>query len=352
MKKYKALCLFSGGLDSILAVKIIENLGVEVIAVFFETPFFKADKAIVSAEKNNISLKIIDLSDEHMEMLLKPQYGYGKYLNPCIDCHGLMFKKAASLLQELNADFLISGEVLSQRPMSQRKDSLNSVSRLSGMKDLIVRPLSQKLLPPTLPVREGWINQEDLLDIEGRSRKRQVTLAKELGVNYYPSAGGGCLLTNKVFSVRLMDLLEHNQFNKRNIDLLYYGRHFRLNDQFKFVIGRDQNENLSIRNLAENENMIICKNIPGPWGLLTGNSQPDSKTIEFAASILLLYVNKLDVERAAVIYGINDDLVNEMDATKINRGNLKEFWIDELKAWSRPVSDKQRNIYSAKKDEE
>ncbi|RKY46931.1 MAG: DUF814 domain-containing protein, partial [Candidatus Neomarinimicrobiota bacterium] len=171
-RKRKALALFSGGLDSLLAVKIVELAGVEVIPVFFSSPFFGPEKAIKTAKSNNLNLVIVELGEEYLEVVKNPKYGYGKYMNPCIDCHAFMFRKLGGMLEKYEADFLISGEVLGQRPMSQVLPSLNAVRKLSGYYDLIVRPLSQKLLPDTLPIRKGWISKDRLYDIRGRNRKR------------------------------------------------------------------------------------------------------------------------------------------------------------------------------------
>ncbi|MDD3051969.1 MAG: hypothetical protein PHR06_12615 [Candidatus Cloacimonetes bacterium] len=370
MKSYRIFALFSGGLDSIISVKLMQSLGYEVIPVFMETPFFKPEAAIKSAKKNNLNLEIFDISESHMAMLLNPKYGYGKYINPCIDCHGLMFKELANRMEEYHIDFIISGEVLSQRPMSQRKDSMNSVSKISGVRDLIVRPLSQKLLVPTLPIREGWINIDDMLDIQGRSRKRQIALAKKMGIEYYPSANGGCALTIESFSLKLKDLIDHDMFSREDIELLHFGRHFRLSENCKLIIGRNQIENYRLETWAKNHYIMHCKDYPGPLGILCSRELPTEQELTIAASILIHFSTRIQTEKAVILYGqkkpendILPDLkkipihiamnekaekfvfINEIEAAKQSREFIESFWIDENKKWIRTSDDSELDEY-------
>ncbi len=326
-KKYRAFALFSGGLDSIISVLWMEKIGVEVVPVFFKTAFFGPEKAIESAKNSNINLTIIDITKEHMEMVLKPKYGYGKNMNPCIDCHGMMFREAAKRMEEYNIDFIISGEVLSQRPMSQRKNSLGSVAKLSGIKDLIVRPLSQKLLPDTLPIREGWINKDDMLDIQGRTRQRQMELAKEFNITEFPNAGGGCALTDVNFSARLKDLIDNNMYEIHHIDFLKYGRHFRLNKNTKLIIGRNKSENDLLTDLC-NENDLVLKaaEIPGPLGIIQSLEQPTNEEILLAAKILLRYNLKAEDENK-IIYGEKFNLLNEISVTPFSQNEANQYLI-------------------------
>lgn len=297
MREKKALALFSGGLDSLIAVKWMEKLGFEVIPIFFETPFFSPEKAIRVANANNLKLKIIDISQEHLQMLKAPRYGYGKHYNPCIDCHGLMFKILNRYLEEFKADFLISGEVLNQRPMSQRYDALNAVKKLSTVGDLIIRPLSQKRLPDTLPIREAWVNKEDLLDIQGRSRTQQLKIAEELNLKEVLNSGGGCLLTDKGFTTRLKELIDKDQLDFDNIKYLKIGRHFRLNEKHKLVINRHHSEMEYIKNIISNEVVLKCLNIPGPIAVLNTTLPISEEIISLAGSILLRYCPKAqDIE--------------------------------------------------------
>ncbi len=301
MKDKKAIALFSGGLDSIVSVAFMQDLGYHVYPVFFRTPYLPSEKAMTSAKDNGFELIVRDISAEHLEMLKNPRYGFGKNLNPCVDCHALMFRMAGEMLPELGADFLISGEVLGQRPMSQRRDAINAVGKICGFKDLLIRPLSQKLLNDTLPIREGWVDKDSLLGISGRSRTVQKDLAKQLNIQYYPQPGGGCLLTEKVFSTRMRDLLDHNQAIDDNICLLTKGRHYRLSDKVKLIIGRDETDNNDLEALAGSSILLQTKSYPGPLGLLTGGGS-DLDTIRKAASILLYY-NKKAPQKWTVFYG-------------------------------------------------
>ena len=285
----KALALFSGGLDSILAVKLIQEQGIGVIGICFETPFFSSQKATRSAKYIGLPLKIVDITDSLLKIVLKPKHGYGKGLNPCIDCHALMFKVAGEMLKKEGADFIISGEVLGQRPMSQNLRSLSVTARDSGFKDLVLRPLSAKRLQKTLPEKEGWVIRERLLGLSGRSRKPQIELAKKFGVKDYPAPAGGCLLTEKVFSRRLKDLISFDpKFLRRDIELLKWGRHFRISEKIKIVVGRDQKENEMITSLArEKDTILTVDSFPGPTVLATGNLSPEE--IKLAASITVSY---------------------------------------------------------------
>ena len=285
----KALSLFSGGLDSILSVKVIEEQGVDIIGIFFETFFFSSEKAAQSAHYIGLPLHVIDITDRFLPILLSPQHGYGKGLNPCIDCHKLMFKIAGEMLEEEGADFIISGEVLGQRPMSQNLRSLSLISHDSGLKDLILRPLSAKRLPETLPEKKGWVMREKLLGLSGRSRKPQIALAKEFGIKEYPTPAGGCLLTEVVFSRRLKDLLSRDpKFLRRDIQLCKWGRHFRINERVKIVVGRDQKENGMITSLIEaGDTVLTVESFPGPTVLATG--ELSFEEIQLAASITVSY---------------------------------------------------------------
>ena len=323
-KKYKCFALFSGGLDSMLAVVFMQKLGYEVLPIFFETPFFGSQNAKKAAEHIKVELIIRDITRKHIEMLKNPRYGFGKYMNPCIDCHGLMFKEAASLMKEFNIDFIISGEVVGQRPMSQRRDALNAVGKLSGIKDLLVRPLSQKLLQDTLPIREGWVNKEDMLDIQGRGRHRQMQTAREFGIIYYQTPGGGCLLTDEAFSRRLKDLIEHEMLTINFIEFLKVGRHFRINDHLKVVVGRNDEENGRISKLAGDEIILQTSEIPGPIGAINSQKKPDKKEIKTAASILLRYNNKASGS-AEVLYGKNLNLNNSIKVEKMSINEVKKL---------------------------
>lgn len=287
--KAKALSLLSGGLDSILAVRVILDQEIEVTGISFVTPFFNASRSQRASQLLGIPLVVIDFTEEHLAMLAGPRYGYGKNMNPCIDCHALMLRKAGQRMEEMGLDFLFTGEVLGQRPMSQTRQSLSIVARLSGYEDLILRPLSAKLLPETKPEREGRVDRSRLLDIQGRGRKRQIAMAVEYGIREYSTPAGGCLLTDPVFSRRLKDLFAHaGSFPLRDVELLKTGRHFRLGPRTKLIVGRNQGENRVIQDLAEPEETLLrIRSFPGPLVLLTG--EKDEETLRFAAAICARY---------------------------------------------------------------
>lgn len=245
--KIKAVALFSGGLDSILAIKIIQAQGIEVIGVNFKSPFFGLDKALVIAKDLNVNLEVIDITEELLKILKEPKHGFGKNMNPCIDCHALMFKKAGEYMTKIGAFFILSGEVLGERPMSQNRSSLSIIERESGFEGRILRPLSALLLPETIPEKEGLVERNKLLDISGRSRKRQIELAANMGIENYPSPAGGCKLTEPAFSKRLKDLFTQEKYSLEEIELLKLGRHFRLGRDVKLVVGRNKNENEKIQ---------------------------------------------------------------------------------------------------------
>jgi tRNA-specific 2-thiouridylase len=322
-KQYRALALFSGGLDSLLSVKWMQKIGVEVIPIFFKTPFFTEERALHTATANGLKMEIVDISVEHLQMLQNPRYGFGKQFNPCIDCHGLMFKIAGTLMEKYAADFLISGEVLSQRPMSQRKDSMNAVAKLSGFKDLLVRPLSQQLLPDTKPIREGWIKKDDMLAFSGRSRKPQLALAKNFGIVDFPSPAGGCRLTDKNFTIRLRDLVMHNQLSFQDINLLKYGRHLRLDETTKLIIGRDEKDNDHILENAQGYVFLMNEEIPGPLGVLC-TENISSNQLEFALSILAYYYTKA-TDYITLSYGLNFPLTEAIRVTKADSETVQKY---------------------------
>jgi len=298
MKK-RAISLLSGGLDSILATWLILQQGVEVIGISFSTPFFDTEKAKKAAEFLNIPLEIIDVTDEFIPILLNPKYGYGKNMNPCIDCHAFMIKKAKELLKKYNADFIVTGEVLGERPMSQNKQSLKIVEKYSDTENILLRPLSAKLLPPTKPEREGLIDRNKLLDIKGRSRKIQLDLAKKIGLKEIPTPAGGCLLTEPNFSRRLKDLIEHQKLiSKRDLELLKLGRHFRI-DGVKIIVGRNKEENEKLLELSKPEDIIIKAEEPSPI-LLIPQSIENEKILEIAGKIAGYYSDHRDKEKVKI----------------------------------------------------
>jgi tRNA U34 2-thiouridine synthase MnmA/TrmU len=296
----KAIALFSGGLDSIIAVKLVQNQGIEVQGVTFETPFFSARKARVAASIIDLPLHVLDITEDHLIMLRAPRYGYGKNFNPCIDCHAMMLRKAGNLLSEWNADFLITGEVLGQRPMSQTRQSLYVVAKYSGYPDLVLRPLSAKLLPITKPEREGMIDRERLFEIQGRSRRHQMETAIIFGINDYSAPAGGCLLTDPMFSKRLKELFDHGDFEIPSIQLLKTGRHFRIGEKAKVIVGRNQGDNNLIEKYTRDCDLSIqTADYPGPVTLIPGGG--DEAEMQIAASLCVLYSDAPKGERIKLI---------------------------------------------------
>ncbi|MDO9559876.1 MAG: tRNA 4-thiouridine(8) synthase ThiI [Syntrophales bacterium] len=287
--KIKSIALFSGGLDSILAAKIMMGMGIEVEGVVFETPFFSAQKATMAARAIGLPLTVIDLTAPHLLMLKAPRYGYGKNMNPCIDCHTLMLQTAGARMEATGADFVFTGEVLGQRPMSQTKQSINTVAKNSGYGDVILRPLSAQLLPETKPEREGKVDRSRLLAIQGRGRKIQMDMARNYGITDYPPPAGGCLLTDPNFSRRLRDLFDHQPDCRiRDIELLKFGRHFRTPEGCKVIVGRDQNDNEAILRLSEETDAVLqMADCAGPTILVPAGGDDQSRSI--AAALCVLY---------------------------------------------------------------
>ena len=287
--KVRALSLMSGGLDSMLAARVLLDQGIEVKGITFDTPFFGPEGAKKAADQLGIALLVVDIGAAHLEMVKNPQYGYGSQMNPCIDCHALMIKKAGRIMDKEGFDLLSTGEVLGQRPMSQRKDALRAVDKLSGYEGYILRPLSAKLLPETIPEREGKIDRRRLLDIRGRSRKRQMALAAHYSLKEYPSPGGGCMLTKAGFADRLRDLLAtQKNVGLKEVELLKWGRQLRLPGGKRLVVGRVHGDNLKPQDLAREEDLLLrVKGVPGPTGLIA--AMVEEHEVELAANVVAAY---------------------------------------------------------------
>ena len=305
MGSIKCVALLSGGLDSQLAVRVIQDQGIEVHGVTYLAPFHREpapgerSSAEVAAENLGIPLTILRESKEFMSILENPAHGYGKNMNPCIDCHTFMIRRAGELMHEIGAKFVITGEVLGQRPMSQLRGPLRVVEKGSGMEGYLLRPLSAKLLPETIPEKEGWVDRAKLLDIQGRSRKPQMALAEHYDLRDYPHPAGGCLATDPEFSNRIRDLLDHGSDSLEEMALLQHGRHFRLDEGTKAVIGRDHQDNLRIQDLAQPGDLLLeLRDMPGPLGLLRGACTPAHARI--AASLVARYSKAQNLPAAAV----------------------------------------------------
>ncbi|MBM3896312.1 MAG: DUF814 domain-containing protein [Thaumarchaeota archaeon] len=295
-EKRKVVALLSGGLDSQLAVKMMQKQGFEVSAVAIKTPFCDFDcgrgcgfEIRERADTLGVNLKTVYLGDEYIKMLKNPKYGFGSGMNPCIDCRAMMFSAAKKHMEEIGADFIISGEVLGQRPMSQHGPALKTIEKESGSEGKIVRPLSAALLPPTDPEKNGLIKRENLGMIKGRSRRVQLQMAREFEIENPPNAGGGCLLTDPAFAERAKDLFKFIETPTTNdIDLLKIGRHFRFDQNAKLVVGRNKDENEIIKALALPADVLFeAQDHVGPVSLLRGKDL--EKFEDLAAAITLRY---------------------------------------------------------------
>ena len=320
-EKIKAVAMLSGGLDSSLAVKIVADQGIEVIGVNYNTGFCLTDhrrkmvglgadidpkavrnEALQAGARWRIPVEIIDISSEYMQILTAPRYGYGSAINPCIDCRIFMQKKTREFMTRTGARFFITGEVVGQRPMSQMRNTLRLIETQSGCRGLILRPLSARLLEPTLAETEGWIDRGKLYDFKGRSRKPQMALAQEIGLADYPQpAGGCCFLTDQNYARRMQDLFEYSGKKTLSTDqvlLLKVGRHFRVSPKAKAIVGRNEAENLFLKSSTGGRISLNCTEIVGPLTLLEGS--PDDREIEAAARITARYSDGKHLERVKV----------------------------------------------------
>jgi len=306
----KAIALISGGLDSILAAKLIQQQDIEVIPLNFQIPFCHRDKensfspynkADTIAKNLRQELKKINLANDFLEIIRNPQYGFGSNMNPCIDCKILMLRRAKELMQNEGAEFVITGEVLGQRPMSQHRQALEIIEKKSGLENLVLRPLSARLLPETIPEQQGWVKRDKLLNFSGRTRKLQIELAKNLNIKDYPNPAGGCLLTDPEFTKRLKDILEEGELNLDNVELLKIGRHFRIGKDTKLVVGRDEKENKYLLNLAkENDFLFMPTVLAGPTSL--GRGVFDEEMIKLACSVTCRYCDLNGSINADIVY--------------------------------------------------
>jgi len=280
----RGLALLSGGLDSTLAIRIIQEQGVQVTALNFTSPFCNctergsgcANQAVQVAQELDVRILVKSKGMEFLRVIENPRHGRGKQMNPCIDCRIFMLRKAREVMEETGASFIITGEVLGQRPMSQRRDTINLIERESGLRGLILRPLSAKFFPPTLAEEQGLVDREKLLQISGRSRKVQLDLARQFDLKGYACPAGGCLLTDAVIARRLRDLFAHcPDYTMKDVRLLRLGRHFRLNPELKLVVGRNEEENKRIEALSGKDDVVITPDqFPGPLALLCGKTSP------------------------------------------------------------------------------
>jgi len=328
----KAIALLSGGLDSTLAVKLMLDQGIEVAALNFMTPFCTCTgksssckhEALRVAKEFGVPIKVKYKGMDYLKLVQNAPHGYGRGINPCIDCRIFMHAQAKELMAEEGASFIVTGEVLGQRPMSQRRHTLALIDKESATQDLVLRPLSAQHFEPTLPEREGWVDREKLLAIHGRSRKEQIQLAKDKGIADYPCPAGGCLLTNVEFAAKLRDLFDNKaDYDLKDVRLLKIGRHFRLHPGLKIIVGRDEAENSSLeKSMQDNDVLVYCSSFTGPFAFIREEASEDD--IKTAGRILLRYgheeqgsvsVNQAGTEKIVEVSGPASD--EEIEAMRI-----------------------------------
>ena len=318
-----ALALFSGGLDSSLAIRIVQDEGIEIIGVHFTTPFCTCSGPAAVARELDIDFKRVPLGSEFLEIVKKPPHGYGRNLNPCIDCRILMLRRSKEIMKESLASFIITGEVLGQRPMSQNRNALFEVEKASGLNRLILRPLSAKLLPVTIPEERNWVRRGNLLAIEGRSRRKQLELAQRFGIRDFSTPSGGCLLTDPIFCRKVKDLIKHDNFTENHIILLRVGRHFRLGNN-KLIVGRNQQENRILKDLSSGDNTILePEAIPGPTAVIVG--KPNDNEIRLSARIVARYSDHCS--NPVVITVISDVKASKVVSTPLEDEKINKIRI-------------------------
>jgi len=333
----KAVTLLSGGLDSTLAAKVVMEQGIELEALNFMTLFctcthrgatcLASQKAV---ETLGIPLRVFNVSEEYLSVVKDPSHGYGRNMNPCIDCRIFMLKKAKAYMQDSGAAFIVTGEVLGQRPMSQRKDAMRLIEREAELEGFILRPLSAHVLPMTIPEKEGWVDREKLLKFQGRSRKPQIKLAEHYGIRDYPCPAGGCLLTDPGFAKRMRDLMLHKpDFSLNDVHLLKVGRHFRLSDGVKLVVGRNEEENQKIETFAHSRDILFkVSGFPGPLSLLRG--KVNEGDIEKAAAVTAHYSKAKDLGNAEVTCKcVDEDGHRTLSASAVPRREIERLMINE-----------------------
>jgi tRNA-specific 2-thiouridylase len=328
----KAVALISGGLDSVLAAKVVKEQGFEVVGLYCTSAFSKSygrecdTHAAKVSKAIGIDLRVMDMGQEYIDLVRKPVHGYGKNSNPCIDCKIYMLKRARAVMEELNAPFVVTGEVLGQRPMSQRRDTLNLIERDADMKGMILRPLSAALLPPTKAELNGLIQRDKLLAISGRSRAIQLQLAERYGIRGYSTPAGGCLLTDKNFSEKLRDLFEDKQeVTPNDIRLLTVGRHYRIDAGVKIVVGRDNAENSVLVSLAPHGyHLFTPHDFPGPVALLNGLPSQDIK--QTIGRLIITYSKRVPGRTYLIRHG--DEVFDPGEPLPIHTSGLKRVGAD------------------------
>ncbi len=340
----KAIALISGGLDSMLAAKVILDQGVHVEGINFYTGFCveghthairerdrqrpKRNNALWVAEQLGIKLHIIDVIEEYKQVVINPKHGYGAHMNPCLDCKGFMVKKAHEWMEENGFDFIITGEVIGQRPMSQRKQTMPIIARESGAGERLLRPLCAQLLPPTLPERNGWVKREELFGLNGRSRKPQMAMAAGYDFDEYSQpAGGCCFLTNEHYSSKLADLWQHRNTKDYELDdimLLKVGRHLRPSPHFKLIIGREEGENHYLEGYRRQFTHLRTVTHSGPLALLDGTATTEE--LSLAAQILARFSQGRDAATVGVDIFQQNGTVTRLDIAPITIDAINQDW--------------------------
>jgi len=336
MKKRKALALLSGGLDSTLAVKMMLDMGLDVEALNFTSPFCTCtgknsgckSEAVRVAQEFNIPIKVIHKGLDYLEIVRNPEHGYGKGVNPCVDCRIYLLRKAKEYMAECGADFVITGEVLGQRPMSQRRDSLRVIERESGLEGLLLRPLSAQHFEPTIPEKEGWVDREKLLAIKGRNRKELFELAEELDVTNYPCPAGGCLLTELSFVPKIQDIFDHcDELNLRDFRMLKIGRHFRIGERTKLIIGRDELDNKQLEAAIQpGETSIFWMDGNTPAGVIL--DRQDDACLDLAMRILLRYTRAESGADCRIQVVVNGEESIRIAVNSISETEIEQLRID------------------------
>ncbi|HTP04672.1 MAG TPA: hypothetical protein VMM54_05920 [Nitrospirota bacterium] len=328
----KAVALISGGLDSILAARLVMEQGYNITGLYFTSAFSKSygnehdTHAARVSKAIGLDLRVVDMGQEYVDLVRNPAHGYGKNVNPCIDCKIFMLKKAKTVMEEVKAPFVITGEVLGQRPMSQRRDTLHIIERDADLKGMVLRPLSAKLLSPTKAEQDGLIDRERLLGVSGRSRNVQLRLAERYGIQGYSTPAGGCLLTDKNFSDKLRDLFKDKQtVLSSDIRLLTVGRHYRIDAGIKIVLGRDNRENQMIMSLAlKGYHLFMPHNFPGPVALLSGT--PSQEIKQTIGRLIITYGKRVPGQTRLIRYG--SEIFNPGEPLPINSPRLKRVGAD------------------------
>lgn len=341
MEKIKAVGLISGGLDSTLAAIILKQQGVDVHGVSFltgfsildhrrdvrrkkdQTPERLRDEPVITSRQADIPVEIIDISEEFLRLVLNPKHGYGANINPCIDCRIFMLKKSREYADKIGAKFIFTGEVIGQRPMSQYRSALKLIEKQSGLEGFLLRPLSAKLLDPTIPEKEGWVDREKLLNLNGRSRKKQLELCEQFGIKDFPQPSGGCCyLIDKNYARRFRDLVSHREKGKVTPDdlaLLKVGRHFRFSYKLKAIVGRDEQENKFLERFKEGRWLFEALDCGSPITLVEG--EPDENEKRLLASLTARYSSARDQEQVKVL--CEKDELKEF--IMVGKSGLKDF---------------------------